>query len=883
MEIIYNLTIYPFEFLIEIIYMLFIRNEVGVKIIMIGIIINIVAIPLYNIADKWQKRESDLQKKFKPKLDEIKAVFKGDKRHMIVQTFYRINHYHPIYALRGLMGVFIQVPIFIAAYNFIGGLDAINGARSGVIANLAVPDGLLTISGVTINVLPIVMTIANIAASLIHTRNLTNKERVPLFVMAGLFLVLLYNAPSALLVYWTTTNIFSLIKNIVILFIEHIKKLCKYAHILGIAFIALLTITAILFNFAIIYMPKDTVIVVNSLLITSLIAAFFIVFPWNKIVLLDKNTFKIFISSVVFLYISAGFFIPTSLIASSPEEFEKPFMIITEIASKYAGLLLLYPILFYFIFGEKLKKIFTVCFVFASVYAVLNIFIFKGDYGFLEANMTFTSIKKLIPSVFENVLNIGTGAGLFVLVCLVIKKTKTTIPSNLIALSAIVLFIIGSLNLYTIDKSSHNLAEIRKNNDAMENKNNDIDKIMRISKNGRNVIVIFMDSVIAGFVPDILEREPSLKKSLDGFVWYSQSVSLGMSTIFSVSSIMGGYEYTATEMNKRKDESLRKKHNEAVLLLPHIFSDRNYISTIIYPTYAGWNWTADVSIFKNYKKVKAYEKAFQADAYVKDPTADKYSHIGQSFLRFSLFKTSPMFLRRSIYDAGKWLSPYNINPVSPNYKEYLYFKEFTNMIEMIDSGDTYTYFGNEMIHGVADFGSDYKAHIKNPPIDPKDTEKYGDLTQGMYGNTAFLIEIANIADYLKENGAYDNTKIIVVSDHAISIWTNNIFGDDFANARNFYTFLMVKDFASRGDIKENKTFMTTGDVVSISTSHLENVVNPFTGKSLYYDKSQGVYISQGGVNMSDHGKNMLNIKYTYYTKENIFDSNNWRVIKVDQK
>jgi hypothetical protein len=41
------------------------------------------------------------------------------------------------------------------------------------------------------------------------------RERLQLFTMAFIFLLLLYNSPSALVIYWTCNNIFSLLKNIV--------------------------------------------------------------------------------------------------------------------------------------------------------------------------------------------------------------------------------------------------------------------------------------------------------------------------------------------------------------------------------------------------------------------------------------------------------------------------------------------------------------------------------------------------------------------------------------------------------------------------------------------------------------------------------------------
>jgi mRNA-degrading endonuclease RelE of RelBE toxin-antitoxin system len=59
--------------------------------------ISILTLPLYAVAEKWQRIDRDTQKRLKSKLDKIKAVFQGDEQYMILSTYYRQNHYHPIW------------------------------------------------------------------------------------------------------------------------------------------------------------------------------------------------------------------------------------------------------------------------------------------------------------------------------------------------------------------------------------------------------------------------------------------------------------------------------------------------------------------------------------------------------------------------------------------------------------------------------------------------------------------------------------------------------------------------------------------------------------------------------------------------------------------
>jgi arylsulfatase A-like enzyme len=94
-------------------------------------------------------------------------------------------------------------------------------------------------------------------------------------------------------------------------------------------------------------------------------------------------------------------------------------------------------------------------------------------------------------------------------------------------------------------------------------------------------------------------------------------------------------------------------------------------------------------------------------------------------------------------------------------------------------------------------------------------------------------------DYLKKNGVYDNTRIIIVSDHGM-IDKSEAFdtlktpkGWGFQKC-NFIATLIVKDFNERGALKTDNTFMTNADTPSIAIQGglLKNENHPFTGKPL---------------------------------------------------
>ena len=215
-DVLYTVILYPLVQVIEIAFMLFDKlfGNTGIAIMGVSFVVTVLCLPLYIVAEKWQQLERDTQRRLKPGVDRIKAAFKGDEQYMILSTYYRQNHYHPMMALRSSFGLLIQVPFFMAAYSCLSSLPALQGQSFLFIRDMGAPDALFSVGGFAVNVLPIAMTVINIVAGMIYTKGFPFKEKAQVYGMALLFLVLLYNSPAGLVLYWTMNNVFSLVKNI---------------------------------------------------------------------------------------------------------------------------------------------------------------------------------------------------------------------------------------------------------------------------------------------------------------------------------------------------------------------------------------------------------------------------------------------------------------------------------------------------------------------------------------------------------------------------------------------------------------------------------------------------------------------------------------------
>ena len=145
LNFLHNLIIFPVIQLIELCYLFVYRvfDNPGIALLGVSLTVSVCTLPLYFVAEKYQQKERDLQRRLKPKIDKIKAVFKGDEQYMILSIYYRQNHYHPVYALRSTFGLLIQIPFFIAAYSYLSHLEILHGASFLFIKDLGKPDALM--------------------------------------------------------------------------------------------------------------------------------------------------------------------------------------------------------------------------------------------------------------------------------------------------------------------------------------------------------------------------------------------------------------------------------------------------------------------------------------------------------------------------------------------------------------------------------------------------------------------------------------------------------------------------------------------------------------------------------------------------------------------
>lgn len=205
---IYQFTIYPIVCVYKVLYLALSEalGNYGIAIIFLSIITYILTQPLMKAAGKFQLEEKNIQEILNPQLEEIKKNFSGAEQHKKIQRLYKRYAYHPALSIRSVAGLLLQLPFLMAAYFMLEDLNNIVGQSWWLIDDLSSPDNLLN----GVNLLPLLMTAINIVGAF-FIQGFSKRERIQAAIIAIFFLILLYDASSALLIYWTFNNFLTII------------------------------------------------------------------------------------------------------------------------------------------------------------------------------------------------------------------------------------------------------------------------------------------------------------------------------------------------------------------------------------------------------------------------------------------------------------------------------------------------------------------------------------------------------------------------------------------------------------------------------------------------------------------------------------------------
>jgi arylsulfatase A-like enzyme len=152
-------------------------------------------------------------------------------------------------------------------------------------------------------------------------------------------------------------------------------------------------------------------------------------------------------------------------------------------------------------------------------------------------------------------------------------------------------------------------------------------------------------------------------------------------------------------------------------------------------------------------------------------------------------------------------------------------------------------------------------------------------------NMASFLLLGKWFDYLRANDLYDNTRIILVSDHG---WYLAFYPELFqyvdgvkSDMMMLQCLMMVKDFDSKGFTVDER-FMTNADTPTLAMDGLiENPVNPFTGNPItdemkYAPEQHATYSYE--FNVEKNNGYAFNPCKWFSVHDDVRDPDNWEYI-----
>lgn len=194
----------------------------GAAIILMAVMVRILIIPVTRISLRYQEQAIQQQERIKPLLQRVKKEYKGIELSEQLVSLYESEKYDQLAPFKGMLGLFIQIPILIALFNVIGEAPELNGEPFLWFKDLSLSDRLFPLGvnlpffGSYFNLLPFLMAGVTVFSTYYAAQTASNNTSTSgLFGMAALFFILFYSFPSALVLYWLCSVCLQLIQQMI--------------------------------------------------------------------------------------------------------------------------------------------------------------------------------------------------------------------------------------------------------------------------------------------------------------------------------------------------------------------------------------------------------------------------------------------------------------------------------------------------------------------------------------------------------------------------------------------------------------------------------------------------------------------------------------------
>ena len=189
---------------------------------LVALVVRLFTIPITRSSLQYQRRAAIQQQRLKSLMRPLQEKYKGIELSRQIVDLHEKENIDQLLPFKGMLGLFVQIPIFIALFNVLAEFPALSGISFLWINDLALSDRLFPLGvdlpflGGYFNLLPFIMALVTVLSTY-YARASNSDDQAQhgaLFGMAAVFFVLFYSFPAALVLYWTFSNAFQLIQQV---------------------------------------------------------------------------------------------------------------------------------------------------------------------------------------------------------------------------------------------------------------------------------------------------------------------------------------------------------------------------------------------------------------------------------------------------------------------------------------------------------------------------------------------------------------------------------------------------------------------------------------------------------------------------------------------
>jgi len=195
---------------------MFLHDDAGLgwgwSIVGLTVIVRLVMVPL----TIKQIKSMNALRALQPQMKEIQAKYKGDRQKMnqAMMRFYQENKVNPFASCLPLL---LQLPVFMALFFLLNGGEFKDQVRaSGDMDFLFITDITAKATGAELIVLMVLFIVSQMASTLVMSVTADKTQQRIMLLLPIVFAAFIPNFPAGLIIYWITTNFWTLGQQVVV-------------------------------------------------------------------------------------------------------------------------------------------------------------------------------------------------------------------------------------------------------------------------------------------------------------------------------------------------------------------------------------------------------------------------------------------------------------------------------------------------------------------------------------------------------------------------------------------------------------------------------------------------------------------------------------------